>query len=357
MKPTIETVVLQGDHAPPCFGVCADRGFYSFEAQYGRPAILLLVGSESAQQAAPTIEALSITAEAIRDQGADLLLLVDDDPRKSGLSASTIRSIDCGDFLHRCGVRDQDTLLLILDRNLRIMFRTDPRGRADLAEICMAHLATLAREAPRTVPQPAPAVILPNLLSHQLCGALIEKFQRSAAMDGEVCRTDAAGIARNVIDHHKKRRLDMPIGPDDALGSELETILLRRCVPEIAKAFQVTVAHLDRILVSRYDAGAGWFRRHRDNTAANVAFRQFALSVNLNAGEYEGGHLLFPEYNDDLYCPPTGGGLIFSTAILHEAAPVTSGCRYVLLTFFHSEAAELYRQTYLNQAGPRIPGE
>ena len=86
---------------------------------------------------------------------------------------------------------------------------------------------------------------------------------------------------------------------------------------------------------------ADWFRRHHDNAASNVAFKEYALSVNLNPGEYEGGDLLFPEYNNHRYCPPTGGGIIFS--LLDEAAPVTSGRRYVLLTFMHGEAAEARR--------------
>ena len=43
---------------------------------------------------------------------------------------------------------------------------------------------------------------------------------------------------------------------------------------------------------------ADWFRRHHDNAASNVAFREYALSVNLNTGEYKGGDLLFPEYNN-----------------------------------------------------------
>jgi hypothetical protein len=45
-----------------------------------------------------------------------------------------------------------------------------------------------------------------------------------------------------------------------------------------------------------------------------VAFRRFAISVNLNAGglnagAYEGGHLPFPEYNGHRYGPVTGEGL------------------------------------------------
>ena len=61
------------------------------------------------------------------------------------------------------------------------------------------------------------------------------------------------------------------------------------------------VAYTDRLMLARYDAPHGWFRRHRDNSSANVAFRQFAITVNLNTGDYDGGCLIFPEYNDQSY--------------------------------------------------------
>ena len=90
----------------------------------------------------------------------------------------------------------------------------------------------------------------------------------------------------------------------------------------------------------------GYFRRHRDNGAENVTFREFAPSVNLNTGDYEGGALRFPEYSDHWYRPGIGAGIIFSASLLHEAMPVTRGRRYVLLTFFHGEAAEVRRVAY-----------
>jgi len=189
--------------------------------------------------------------------------------------------------------------------------------------------------------------VLPNLIGRDLCRILIERFESGPSIDGEVARTDANGVVRSVVDHHKKHRRDMMISPDDDLHQMLAATLLGRCAPQIAKAFQVNVSHIDRILIARYESSGGWFRRHRDNAADNVAFRQFAISVNLNAEAYSGGHLHFPEYNDHHYQPPTGGGMIFSTSVLHEATPVTSGCRYVLLTFFHTDAAEASRQAYL----------
>jgi predicted 2-oxoglutarate/Fe(II)-dependent dioxygenase YbiX len=334
-----------GERPPLCYGMSPDRAFYSFEEQYGRGAVLILAGAKSglppvlAAGMVPHLDSFSI-------RNADVLFLVAENPARlfGGMLASVpIRTIDCGNFLSRCGVGPSDTLVLVLDRNLRIGLRLSPEEDADVAGACLACLDALPSEAARDVAMPAPIIVLPNLLPQALCRHLIELFEISPTIDGAVARVDAAGNVCSVVDHSKKSRRDMMIPADSELHRALRVTLLARCAPEIAKAFQNHTSYTDRILVSRYDHAAGWFRRHRDNAASNVAFREFALSVNLNTGEYQGGDLLFPEYNDHRYCPPMGGGIIFSTSLLHEAAPVTSGRRYALLTFLHGEAAEAGR--------------
>lgn len=351
MSETMVSVVQAGDRAPACYGMTDERAFYSFEEQYGRPVVLILVDARTGSSPPAVIGEFIARLHLFAVRDADVLLVVNDNP--SGLwpgGHALIRTIDCGRFLDRCGVGARDALLLVLDRNLRVALRLRLDERADAVTACLDCLDELPHEAPRDVSQPAPAIVLPNLLSREVCQSLIRQFESGPTIDGEVARIDAAGVARSVVDHRKKHRRDMQLSLYDGQHSHLQHLLLGRCAPEIAKAFQVSVSHTDRILVSRYDEAAGWFRRHRDNTADNVAFRQFALSVNLNTEEYSGGHLLFPEYNDHRYRPPTGGGVIFSTAVLHEAAPVTSGRRYVLLTFFHSDAAEARRQATIAQA-------
>ncbi|NQW09155.1 MAG: hypothetical protein HQ481_04640 [Alphaproteobacteria bacterium] len=42
---------------------------------------------------------------------------------------------------------------------------------------------------------------------------------------------------------------------------------------------------------------------------------------------------MFPEYSDDRWRAPAGGGLVFSCSLMHEAVPVIEGRRYVLLAF------------------------
>ena len=68
-----------------------------------------------------------------------------------------------------------------------------------------------------------------------------------------------------------------------------------------------------------------------------VAHRRFAVSVNLNAEDFEGGTLRFPEFGDQRYCAATGAALVFSSSLLHEALPVTAGRRFVVLGFLSGD--------------------
>jgi predicted 2-oxoglutarate/Fe(II)-dependent dioxygenase YbiX len=77
------------------------------------------------------------------------------------------------------------------------------------------------------------------------------------------------------------------------------------------------------------------------------------VSLFLNAGEFEGGQLRFPEYGNATYAAPTGGAVVFSCSMLHEATPVTKGKRYMFLPFLYDDAAANLRtenEKYLDTA-------
>jgi hypothetical protein len=114
----------------------------------------------------------------------------------------------------------------------------------------------------------------------------------------------------------------------------LMALIARRLGPELNKAFCFGSFRFDRVLIACYDSDRGdYFRRHRDNTTPATAGRRFALTLNLNSDEYDGGELMFPEYGDYRYKPPTGAVVVFSCSLLHEALPVTRGQRFALLSF------------------------
>ncbi|MEB3882818.1 2OG-Fe(II) oxygenase [Lyngbya sp. CCY1209] len=144
-----------------------------------------------------------------------------------------------------------------------------------------------------------------------------------------------------------KRRRDQTILDPDLRSTAMFRIH-NRLAPEIQKAFQFQATRIERHIVACYDSSdRGFFRPHRDNTTKGTAHRRFAVSVNLNTGEYEGGMLRFPEFGCQTYTVPAGGAIVFSCSLLHEATPVTAGRRYAYLPFLYDDAAAKIREENL----------
>ncbi|MEQ9639032.1 MAG: 2OG-Fe(II) oxygenase [Alphaproteobacteria bacterium] len=231
---------------------------------------------------------------------------------------------------------------LVLDPALRVMSRL---ALADAEE----H-NRLLREALSALPPPsdhagtelsAPVLIAPRVLEPDFCAELIAFYQAQGGQESGFMRQQD-GQTVGIIDHNFKRRRDVYV-EDAGRREQIRNRIQARLLPLIERAFQYRVSHLERYLVACYDgAEQGFFRPHRDNTTAGTAHRRFACTINLNAGDYAGGGLRFPEFGPRVYVAPTGGAVVFSCSLLHEALPVTEGRRYALLPFFYDDrAAEL----------------
>ncbi len=135
---------------------------------------------------------------------------------------------------------------------------------------------------------------------------------------------------------------------DPDLAREAREALSTRLLPQIRKAFQFRGGYIERHMVACYDAqDGGYFKPHRDDTTPGAAHRRFACSINLNAEDFEGGDLSFAEFGPKTYRPPTGGAVVFSCSLLHEATSVTKGKRYAFLPFFYDAAAAAVREANL----------
>lgn len=201
----------------------------------------------------------------------------------------------------------------------------------------------------------APVLIVPRVLEPEFCRQLIACYdQAGGAPSGVMQERDGKTIG---VLNDMKRRMDAQIA-DEHLRRQLRARLVQRLLPEIEKAFQFRTTHIERYIVACYDAAdGGFFMPHRDNTTPATAHRRFAVSINLNAEAFEGGDLRFPEFGWRTYRPPTGGAVVFSCSLLHEATPVTRGRRYATLPFLYDEAGAQLRAANLHtlQEAP-VPG-
>lgn len=189
----------------------------------------------------------------------------------------------------------------------------------------------------------APALIIPRVFEPELCRKLISIYEDGEKHDsGYMIESDGKTVG--VINHSHKRRFDCTIEDMD-LRQTLCTRIRTAIVPMVKRAYQFEISRIERWIIACYDAGVGgYFRPHRDNTTGGTAHRQFACSINLNAEEFEGGELRFPEFGSGTFRPPTGGAVIFSCSLLHEALPVTRGRRFAFLPFFYNEEASELRR-------------
>ncbi|MBJ7900666.1 MAG: redoxin domain-containing protein [Cyanobacteria bacterium RI_101] len=193
---------------------------------------------------------------------------------------------------------------------------------------------------------PAPVLVTPRIFSSKLCQALIAYYQRQGGEEsGFMSERDGRTVV--VADSSVKRRRDRVI-LDETLREAALFGIRERLAPEIYKAFQFQATRIERHIVACYDsADQGFFQPHRDNLTKGTAHRKFAVSLNLNTGEYEGGCLRFPEFGRQTYSAPLGGAVVFSCSLLHEATPVTAGRRYAYLPFLYDDEAAQIREQNL----------
>jgi peroxiredoxin/predicted 2-oxoglutarate/Fe(II)-dependent dioxygenase YbiX len=204
-----------------------------------------------------------------------------------------------------------------------------------------------APPAPHAATPHAPVLVVPRIFEPSLCKALISYYDERGGEESGFM-TEQAGKTVHIKDHSHKKRSDCVI-EDEVLSKACSLRITNRLLPELQKAFQFNATRMERYLVSCYNSEeGGYFRPHRDNTTKGTAHRRFAVSLFLNSGEYDGGFLRFPEYGKGLYSAPTGGAVVFSCSLLHEATSVTQGRRYMFLPFLYDEAASAIREENLS---------
>lgn len=230
---------------------------------------------------------------------------------------------------------------VVLDERLRVLALFPFE---DNAEVYVSRLTKFLQELPAiSADTQAPVLIVPRIFEPQLCQDLISLYHKHGGEDSGFMR-EVDGKTVGIIDYSHKKRRDQEI-TDEKLRQATMYRLNDRLVPEIEKAFQFKATRIERHIVACYDAtSGGYFRPHRDNTTKGTAHRRFAVTINLNAEDYEGGDLRFPEFGRQTYRAPTGGAVVFSCSLLHEATPVTKGVRYAYLPFLYDDAAAKIRE-------------
>ncbi len=336
----------------PGFTAAALSGnpIYAFESAAGRPIVMLFMGSGNWAPGQEALALLARNAGLFDDTNACFFgVTIDPNDAAEGRIAQRVPGIrwfmDYDRQVSRLynairgeGARaDYTPYWLLLDTTLRVV----ERAPIDQGEQIFARLRGMIAAGEEQTN--APILMVPRVFEPELCRELIRYYEAQGGTDSGFMRT-REGKTVAVLDHGFKRRSDCSID-DMALRGILLDRMRRRLLPEIQRAFHYKPTRIERWMVGCYDAErGGFFRPHRDNTTAGTAHRVFACTINLNAEEFEGGELRFPEYGTRSYRAPTGGAVIFSCSLLHEAMPVKRGTRYAFLPFFYDEEMARVRE-------------
>lgn len=342
---------VSGDYAPWFHAKAldgADR--YAFHSVGGRHVMMLFYGTASQPAAKAALEMVA-KHRALFDDDHAVFFGVTVDPsdvaqKRIAQSLPGIRHfLDYDRAVSRQfgaakDAHQYEPFWVLLDRELRVVHRY----RLDAGEQAMADLKQRVGQAVDGV---APVLTVPDVFDAETCRMLIELYEKDGGTASGFMR-DVGGKTTHILDDSFKRRRDTTID-DPKLIQMLSQRIARRVAPAIERATYFKATRIERHIVACYEAGKGHFRPHRDNTTFGTAHRRFAVTINLNAEEYEGGDLRFPEFGGRTYRAPTGGAVVFSCSLLHEALPVTKGKRYAFLPFLYDEDAKAVREANLHK--------
>ncbi len=350
---------LVGDPVPWFKCASTSNPNYKFDTVGGRYIVLSFFGSTSNPQSAQAINFICDTLRHCFDDNNLCFFGVSVDPQDQGKLKQMLPGIRFfwdfqlevsklyGTIGFNNGNMVYNTFTLVLDPNLRVIANL-PLNNIDLHNQLLyqilSNLPPIDNYA--QVPLTAPILIVPRVFDIDFCQELINLYRSQGGNESGFMR-EKDGKTIGIQDYSFKRRKDCEIEAEE-MKARYRAYLVRRLVPEIFKAFHFKVTRIERYIVACYEGEVGgFFRPHRDNTTKGTAHRRFAVTINLNAEEYEGGDLKFPEFGSRVYRAPTGGAVVFSCSLLHEATPVTKGTRYATLPFLYDDEAAKIRQANL----------
>lgn len=316
----------------------------------GKYLLLVFLNDCREQTALPVLEAFEQRREQLEQCDATVIAITSSShaarnralKRDSGfawpIAGDATGAVFASYGLHKDNDEPVRIVVLTPYRQVRAWFDTRDDVEEAVQSIMNQLESSKLAEELRWDPPHAPVLVVPNVLSTEECGRLIESFETDKPFmvrrprPGEV----PGDYQIPVYEHNRQDRVDQIIKDKTILGF-LDERIFGRIAPMILKAFAFEVTRREDLHIARYTGERGGNAMgHRDNTSAATAYRRFALSMSLN-DDYEGGEIVFREFSPRGYRVPAGTAMIFSSSLLHEVLETTEGVRYNLISHLFNE--------------------
>jgi peroxiredoxin len=342
-NPGLRPPLAAGDIAPQCVLPDSDGDLVNLRGDRvaGNPIVVVFCPRFTpAVQAALT--SLAAHLPALTEAGARLFAVTREPaPVAKAQNLPFPVLIDSKEDVFRAfsaGLRDLPTTVMLRpNHHVLAIFKeaAETHGAAALAQL--DRLAADRRT--ELVASHPPVLLIPDVLSPAECRRLINVYNTRGQVfvkPGIGYDDMTADYKMRIPEYDRVDRIDHWLVDKDTCAFVHHRVATR-VFPEIVTAFQYWITKYERMRIGCYEgARGGRSHGHRDNIPP-TAYRRFALSINLNTDEFDGGELRFPEFGDKRYRPASGTAIVFSSSLLHEALQVTRGRRLVLLAFLFGE--------------------
>ena len=344
-RPAFRAPLAVGDIAPSCALATPDGQTIDLRGDdvAGHPLVIAFWPRFDADPVKAALAVLEAALPALAAEGARVFAVTLANTRAASEAKSPVPILldrDGKAFAgFGAGTRDQPTTIVLRQNNhVYAVLKDDAVGQAEAAVSAVRALRA-SRETGAQIPHP-PILVVPDVLSPADCRRLIQVYETRGKVFVEPGHGDdhmTTDYKMRIPEYGRADRIDHWIVDKDTAGF-IDGRLGSRLFPEIRKAFQYPVTQRERMRIGCYTGSRGGEAHgHRDDSEVIAAHRRFAMSINLNCEDFEGGALRFLEYGDQQYRPDTGAAIVFSSSILHEALEVRAGRRFVLLAFLFGQ--------------------
>lgn len=335
-----------GDHFPVFSCPDTDDDEFEFYVDVvGKPIVMIFCGNKSLDELAQSIVSASLFDTELVQVATFVCASVADAKGQKARANWPFQTMADANKEITSALADMSgveaPVIYVLNPNQRISGIIDLNDPELDLKAALDSLIQQASYAPASAPvsRIAPVLLVPRVLEPEDCDWLIGLWRDGAKHEGQVALGSSAKEQDGVV-LNMKRREDYVV-TDAAFQQRIINRVMPRLVPEIEKILHFHNWGMEALRIGCYKAeDRGFFNVHRDNCNPSVQHRKYAITINLNTGDYEGGDLRFPEYGKELFQPPRGGAVVFSCSMLHEVLPVTAGERYTLLTFLTAPAPQ-----------------
>jgi len=354
-----------GALAPLFHAACGSNARYAFGSAAGRYVLLAFTGSHDHPLSKHAIDKIKASKAFDDEHACAFAVWADGKTGQRDLSKPRLPGLRHfhdlkGDVFSlyglgkRTGAGDQIRIVpfvVALDPTLRVLMAAPLEKIDEVIHRIENAVAPYDHAGPELT---APVLVIPRVFEGDFCEELIAYYKKQGAQYSGVM-SEKGGKTVYVENPSFKVRFDCQIASEDIRARARQRIQ-RRLVPFLHRALNFEATRMERYIVACYTKEkGGFFMPHRDNTTKGTAHRAFAVTVNLNTGEYEGGGLRFPEFSDRVYVAPRGGAVVFGCCLLHEALPVTSGNRYAFLPFLYDDAGAKLRAENAEFLADNVP--